>query len=237
MAAYNTDMVNDVIRDAVLRRGRGAQSELARTLGVPAQTVNKWMQGQNAPDPGKWTDIEKALELEPGTLDAVARPESSQPNLLERLEALERKVDALISAGLDDRRHRIIERVNQWYDDGNFKARVTFVPMHESAFDADLIEPMLDSLAVEFTHLQNVRVPGGWLIASDDDGLAEGLALLEGEYRAGEDPAWALSRLHARGGRSAEEFALAAEGDPSSAVLGIDPKAKRNRPSPPAADE
>lgn len=72
VAPYNTAMIQSAIAEAVKARGYGAQSALARCLGVRVQTVNKWVTGQTAPEPHRWSAIEECLELEPGTLAEAA---------------------------------------------------------------------------------------------------------------------------------------------------------------------
>jgi DNA-binding transcriptional regulator YdaS (Cro superfamily) len=53
---------------------RGAQARVARALSISATTVNNWAAGRNAPERERWAAIEKALDMEPGTLAALSTP-------------------------------------------------------------------------------------------------------------------------------------------------------------------
>lgn len=59
--------VNTLIREwAKARRGNAAT--LARELTVTPQTVSKWIAGEVTPDQERWSEIERVMGLDPGTL-------------------------------------------------------------------------------------------------------------------------------------------------------------------------
>lgn len=112
-------MVRELITDALSARGAGAQTRLAREVGVAAQTVNKWVKGQTLPTRDKLPAIEKALAMTPGTLLAAAGFAAADvpDSLAERLGRLEAEVaelrraiaptDLRIAAGTGDPPSRI----------------------------------------------------------------------------------------------------------------------------------
>lgn len=55
-------------------RVRGMQARVARDLGLSATTVNKWAMGYNLPEPERLPALEAALDMEPGSLGALAMP-------------------------------------------------------------------------------------------------------------------------------------------------------------------
>jgi len=68
-----------LLADAIGSSPRGTQTRLAAALGVTVQTVNKWRQGQNMPEPERWSEIEVLLELPAGALARAAGIRSTQP--------------------------------------------------------------------------------------------------------------------------------------------------------------
>src|SRR6266540_5827550 len=66
-----TDEQREAFKQAVIhaRRGHGwSQRKLAELLGVSHSTVAFWEQGKSLPTPTNVVDLERALELEAGTL-------------------------------------------------------------------------------------------------------------------------------------------------------------------------
>jgi transcriptional regulator with XRE-family HTH domain len=66
-----TDEQREAFKQAVIhaRRGHGwSQRKLAEKLGVSHSTVAFWEQGKSLPTPVNVVDLERALELAPGTL-------------------------------------------------------------------------------------------------------------------------------------------------------------------------
>lgn len=100
--AYNVAVLTEMISSEVGRRGRGAQTDLAKAIGVEVQTVNKWVHGQTHPDPARWAAIEEALGWEPGTIALRVMPALGSDSthvlviqLAEQVEDLARRVQAL----------------------------------------------------------------------------------------------------------------------------------------------
>lgn len=82
MASYNVSVVTQLLREWIDASPRGAQSNLARVLGIGPQAVNKWYKGGNNPEPDKWPAIEDffgkprgTLARESGYYDRVHTPE------------------------------------------------------------------------------------------------------------------------------------------------------------------
>lgn len=110
--SYKTHVVNDAIIEAVGRPG-WTQARLARALGIPAQTVNKWTQRHTTPDPKSWPAIEQALELPAGTfwalvmgtdairlemLDVAKRPTDINPGAARRFDEMDQRLDCIEEA-------------------------------------------------------------------------------------------------------------------------------------------
>jgi transcriptional regulator with XRE-family HTH domain len=53
------------------KRQRRSQRELASVLGVSHTAVSQWEAGRSLPAPNKMPDLERALELEPGSLSRL----------------------------------------------------------------------------------------------------------------------------------------------------------------------
>jgi transcriptional regulator with XRE-family HTH domain len=70
-AKVTTDEQREAFKQAIAhaRRGHGwSQRKLAEKLGVSHSTVAFWEQGKTLPTPVNVVDLERVLELEPGTL-------------------------------------------------------------------------------------------------------------------------------------------------------------------------
>jgi transcriptional regulator with XRE-family HTH domain len=100
--AYNVAVLTEMIGAEIERRGRGAQTDLAKAVGVEVQTVNKWVHGQTHPDPARWASIEEALGWPEGSIALQVMPSlDAAPlsvllnDLAEQLEDLGRRVTAL----------------------------------------------------------------------------------------------------------------------------------------------
>jgi hypothetical protein len=65
---YDTQAVRAYVADLIANAPRGTQAKLARKLGKPVQTVNKWARRSTCPDQENWPGIEAYFRLEPGTL-------------------------------------------------------------------------------------------------------------------------------------------------------------------------
>lgn len=97
--AQRTDalpMVNAAIDRRLSELGQ-TQAELARTLDVRPQTVNKWLSGENTPPPARWPAIEAALRFEGGHLARVAGIVPDERGPVDVISAIES------DSGLDDR--------------------------------------------------------------------------------------------------------------------------------------
>lgn len=103
----------------IIRRARGSRSQtwLAAELGVHQTTVSDWEKGRNAPRPDKFADIERLLDLEPGTLMAAqgypvadGRP-AQPPDLVVDLPDGGRLLVQAKSASTNNRRNRVTEAV------------------------------------------------------------------------------------------------------------------------------
>lgn len=71
-AAYNLDMVNEIIIKAIESRPRGTKSALAKALDVAPSTITKWVSFHTNPEVDRWPDIEAFFDMEPGTLAEAA---------------------------------------------------------------------------------------------------------------------------------------------------------------------
>lgn len=108
MPSYNAGMVTTIIREAIEAEGRGAQSRVARDVGVAVQTVNKWVKGQVHPEPARWPRIEEALGLEPGTIEqrSGSRPTAADDEVValrREVAELRAKVEWLMGRSEGDR--------------------------------------------------------------------------------------------------------------------------------------
>jgi transcriptional regulator with XRE-family HTH domain len=68
---------------------RGKQQRLVEALGVPKSTVSNWARGLNAPEPQRWSAIEEALDLEPGSLARAAGVVMQPADALDRWAEME----------------------------------------------------------------------------------------------------------------------------------------------------
>lgn len=55
--------MDQLIRDALAERGRGAAARFAESMGVTPQTVSKWTKGEVVPDMARWKAIAAYLKL------------------------------------------------------------------------------------------------------------------------------------------------------------------------------
>jgi hypothetical protein len=68
---YGNKVIRDYVGGLIRNAPRGTQAKLARELGAPVQTVNKWALGMTCPSPRSWSVIEQFFELEEGTLSGL----------------------------------------------------------------------------------------------------------------------------------------------------------------------
>jgi hypothetical protein len=99
---YNVAVLTGMLSEEITRRGRGAQTRLAEAVGVPVQTINKWVHGQTHPDPARWELIEHHFEWEDGEIARRVMPALGSDStyqvmlkLAEQVEALGRRVETL----------------------------------------------------------------------------------------------------------------------------------------------
>lgn len=111
--AYNVAVLTEMIHDEITRRGRGAQTRLAETLGVEVTTVNKWVHGQTHPDPARWAAIEEALGWPEGSIALKVMPALGEATthelvlrLVDQVEGLSHRIEALERKGRSTRAAR-----------------------------------------------------------------------------------------------------------------------------------
>lgn len=68
MRLYDTQVIRAYVSRLIKNAPRGTQAQLARHLGVPVQTVNKWARESTCPIQQNWPGIESYFRLEAGTL-------------------------------------------------------------------------------------------------------------------------------------------------------------------------
>ena len=68
---YDATAIKAHVSRAIKEGKRGTQSELARAVGVPQPTVNKWKKEQTCPSHEYWPAIERHFGWDEGTLAGV----------------------------------------------------------------------------------------------------------------------------------------------------------------------
>lgn len=99
MAEVRFPAVRDLVRDAIAAAPRGSKSALARSCGVTPSAVQRWADGTTAPDPDYWPAIEQHFGWRDGHLSKIAgyARRGPTPSILDRLDELEARVEALES--------------------------------------------------------------------------------------------------------------------------------------------
>jgi transcriptional regulator with XRE-family HTH domain len=93
----HNDGVKNLIMEAFASAPRGTQAQVAAALNLPAPTINKWAQGHTIPEPHRWPDLERLLNLPDGTLARASGISTGRTldDLLGLIEAVAVRVDAL----------------------------------------------------------------------------------------------------------------------------------------------
>ena len=68
---YDAEAIKTYVSRAIEDGPRGTQSGLARAVGAPQPTINKWKKMQTCPGHEYWPAIEEYFEWKPGTLAGV----------------------------------------------------------------------------------------------------------------------------------------------------------------------
>ena len=68
---YDNHAINVLVQQAIKDAPRGTQAELARHVGVPPATVNRWAKRLNCPGHEHWPAIESFFGWPAGTIEGV----------------------------------------------------------------------------------------------------------------------------------------------------------------------
>lgn len=68
---YDNHAINVLVAQAIADAPYGTQAELARHLGVPPATVNRWAKRLNCPQHEHWPGIESFFEWPAGTIEGA----------------------------------------------------------------------------------------------------------------------------------------------------------------------
>jgi hypothetical protein len=90
---------------------RGSGKRLAELLDRDPSVVSRWISGKSVPDAASWGQIEDVLGMTPGTLSRAARSEATDPMLFEQMARMEEQLAELVEAV--NRLDRRIDAIDQ----------------------------------------------------------------------------------------------------------------------------